>query len=231
MSLILCLETATNICSVAIYQGDECLVELISTKERSHSEKLPELITTSLNKIDKTFDDISAVAVSKGPGSYTGLRIGVSIAKGIAYTLNLPLISVNTLKAMIVQGSEISLEDELLCPMIDARRLEVYCLVSDRKLQIIWETQALIVDESTFGSLTEERRILFFGDGSEKFSEMWNSNNNVRHISGILPKAKFIGRIAVNKFLNKQFEDVAKFEPYYLKNFQVGISKKIVPLL
>lgn len=230
MSFILSIETATGVCSVAIHRQNECIVELISREERSHSEKLPSLISNALNDSELKFDDLTAVAISKGPGSYTGLRIGVSMAKGIAFANNLPLISVNTLKAMALKGTELLEENELICPMIDARRSEVYCLVTDEKLNTIWDTRALIVEKNSFDPLIAKSSILFLGDGSEKFEEMWKNNARFRQIPGLFPSAKYIGLIAQRKYMEKEFENTSDFEPYYLKDFQPGIKKKTLTL-
>jgi len=230
MSLILSIETATGVCSTAIHENDNCLVEQINTVKKSHSEKLPELIQTTLEKAGKDFDDLSAIAVSKGPGSYTGLRIGVSTAKGIAFAYNLPLIGINTLMAMAHHGAQLTKDDEYICPMIDARRSEVYCLVTNHDLELIWETQALIVNENSFQNLSAGNTIVFLGDGSEKFRDLWDKTDRMRHIPDILPSARYIGSLAREKFIKNEFENLAEFEPYYLKDFRAGISKKIIPL-
>lgn len=229
MSLILSLETATKVCSVALHDKGNLLGSSSISEEYSHFEKLPGLIQGIFDKASRSLNEVDAVAVSKGPGSYTGLRIGVSMAKGIAFSLNKPILSVNTLEAMALHASGQCNESELLCPMIDARRSEVYCTVLSRKREPIWPVQALIVEKDTFDSLLTDNNLVLFGDGSVKFRSLFEDIDTIRFID-IEPDAEQIGELAWEKFQQKEFEDIAYFEPYYLKDFKPGISKKRLTL-
>lgn len=181
-----------------------------------------------------TYQDLSAIAVAKGPGSYTGLRIGVSTAKGLCYTLEKPLIAINTLEAMAHQIQQTDfptfrLSDHLtlLCPMIDARRMEVYCAVYEGiTKQEIELTQAKIIDETSFADLLGNHKIVFFGDGAEKCQKVFDGNQNAIFLEqNIYPSAKTLGILAFEKFKNQHFEDVVEFEPYYLKEFMATTPK------
>ena len=187
----------------------------------------PEYLTSSIEFLLKTSgierNDLDAVAISKGPGSYTGLRIGTSTAKGICYALDLKLIAVNTLEAMAHGLLAMRTNNDLVCPMIDARRMEVYCLVMEADGTIIEPTQAKIIDESSFESLLKSRRITFFGNGASKCSDELSHNENALFVNEIHPNAEHIGSVAANYYEQNQFEDVAYFEPFYLKDF---IAKK-----
>ncbi len=170
-------------------------------------------------------DQLSAVIVAAGPGSYTGLRIGVATAKGICYALNIPLISVNTLSLMTWQflnqlSNEHNLENAILCPMLDARRMEVYCLLADKEGQIIEPTQAKIIDEQSFGALLDQRKIYFFGEGSDKCKKSIH-HANAKFVSDIKPSASSLGAIGFQKFKSKEFENTDLFEPLYLKDFVI----------
>lgn len=188
------------------------------------------MLTTLIEHVVKmanlTYQDLSAIAVAKGPGSYTGLRIGVSTAKGLCYTLEKPLIAINTLEAMAYQ---IQLTDHstLLCSMIDARRMEVYCAVYEGiTKKEVEPTQAKIIDETSFADLLENHKIIFFGDGAEKCQKVFEGNPNAIFLEqNIYPSAKTLGILAFEKFMNEDFEDVAEFEPYYLKEFMATTPK------
>jgi len=217
---ILNIETSTKACSVAIHKnGNLIALKESITENFSHSEKLlvfvEELIETSQIKLV----DISAIAVSMGPGSYTGLRIGVATAKGLCYGLNIPLISISTLKSMSL-GMSLKMKADLFCPMIDARRMEVYSAFFDinniRKRGI----QADILDSNSYKNELKEK-VIFFGDGSDKAKEVIKSKNAI-FIADFHPSANFIGMLSYQKFLNSDFEDLAYFEPFYLKDFVAG---------
>lgn len=165
--------------------------------------------------------EMNAIAVSKGPGSYTGLRIGVSAAKGLAYALGIPLISVDTLAIMSVAALTKENEKAFFCPMIDARRMEVYTAVYDHQIQCVSPVEALIVDESTVEQFSGFEKISFFGDGMEKCRPLLEKIPKAAFIDGIFPSAKYMAELSFEKFSNKQLEDVAYFEPYYLKQFLV----------
>lgn len=162
---------------------------------------------------------IDAVAISAGPGSYTGLRIGTSTAKGLCFALDKPLIAVNTLQAMANGIKKYNLQNHLLCPMLDARRMEVYCLVYGEKGETMLTTQAKIIDENSFAELLAQTPITFFGSGSEKCRDMIR-HPNAYFITDVTPSAANMGTLAHQKFLQGQFEDLAYFEPFYLKEFK-----------
>lgn len=219
---ILCLETSTRACSVALGQNGKLLALKESLDEKySHAENLTVFIDEVCKQSKISLKDIDAVAVSKGPGSFTGLRIGVSTAKGLCYALNKPLIAINSLESMAVSCTS---PQVLVCPMIDAKRMEVYCAVYDDKLNEIKKTSAEIIDEASFSDLLRGHKMLFFGDGAEKCKTQIKSPNVV-FIDGINPSAQFMIPIAEKYFNEKRFEDVAYFEPFYLKDFVSGSAK------
>ncbi|GHM99674.1 tRNA (adenosine(37)-N6)-threonylcarbamoyltransferase complex dimerization subunit type 1 TsaB [Cytophagales bacterium WSM2-2] len=177
--------------------------------------------------IDKLFSDsktekkeLSGVVVASGPGSYTGLRIGVATAKGICYALNIPLISVNTLYLLAYQVKKNSNSDSFLCPMLDARRMEVYCTLFDPSLNVVEPTQALVVNEKSFADQLDRNTILFFGEGSDK-CESIIKHTNAQFITGVRPSAAALGEIGFHKFATLEIEDLEHFEPFYLKDFVV----------
>ena len=226
MSLILHLETATTVCSVALsFEG-----KLISLKEENngytHAEHLSLFIEDVLLLAGKKMTDIDAVAISKGPGSYTGLRIGVATAKGICYGLNKPLIAVNTLLSLANIAADKYGDRYLICPMLDARRMEVYTAMFDGSLTEINQTQALIISEESIEQFDTKETICFFGDGMPKCKELLGRYANHVFIDGLIPSAKEMAQLSEIRFKNKQFEDVAYFEPFYLKDFM--ITKKQV---
>ena len=225
MPLILNLETATKSCSVALAENGNviALKELVS-EQFSHAEKLNLFIEDVLKEANRSMNDLSAVAVSAGPGSYTGLRIGSSTAKGICYALDLPLISINSLMAL---ASLRSIESGLICPMFDARRMEVYSAVYTSELQIIKPTDAVIIDKHSFEDLLGEGKMLFLGPGAEKCREVINHPNADFDLGTEVSAAGMVG-LSYAKYLESQFEDVAYFEPAYLKDFIAGTPKKLI---
>ncbi len=204
--------------------------EITSLKETHVANSHAELITLHSEKVLQksgiTFTDLDAVAVSMGPGSYTGLRIGVSTAKGFCFALNKPLIAIETLKAMAA-GMIAQIRDDnfLVCPMIDARRMEVYTAIYDQDLKNIRETEALIINSDSFNDLLQDHQIYFGGDGAAKCKEVLGLQKKSVFIPSFHPSAKAMASLSENKFVAKQFEDVAYFEPYYLKDFVAGIPK------
>lgn len=224
MAIILHLETATTNCSVSISKDDE----IVALKENnaasySHSEQLHVFIKEALKEASLSFSDLDAIAVSKGPGSYTGLRIGVSAAKGLCFSLDIPLISVPTLKSM---AHQVDLKPgELVIPVLDARRMEVYSCVYDSNYNEIRETRAEIVDEETFVEYVSDNKVYIVGSGAEKCRGVLQHPNFVFNES-IVPSAKDMALIAFKKYKAGQFEDVAYFEPYYLKDFVLQQKKK-----
>lgn len=228
MSLILQIETATTACSVALAQGGKVIARRALNQRNIHAEVITLFIEAVMADVDKTYTDLDAVAVSCGPGSYTGLRIGVSTAKGLCYALDKPLIAIETLQAM-AGGMMLKLqgnypENALFCPMIDARRMEVFTAVFDAKGNKVMPTEALIVDENSFAGILANNVVYFFGDGAEKCRSTI-THPNARFIDDYINDAADMAAIAISKFDNKEFEDVAYFEPYYLKDFIAGVKK------
>jgi len=222
VELILCIETSTKSCSVALSQNGKTLqcVELVS-EQYSHSENLTLFIDKLLKDQLKSFSDLDAVAVSIGPGSYTGLRIGVSTAKGICYAIERPLIAISTLESM-AYGMSLKFPQATYCPMLDARRMEVYCAFYGK---LTSEIEAKVLDQQSFSKELEKQEIIFFGDGSHKFAQIVN-NSNAKFVADFFPSAAHMSTLAQLDFQNKKFEDVAYFEPFYLKDFVAGPLKK-----
>ena len=231
MACILHIETSTNACSVAVSEDGQRIYEETEHGERgAGAEQLGRMVDEALSFTDSHAIPFDAVAVSCGPGSYTGLRIGVSMAKGICYGRNLKLIAVPTLELMcvpILLRETIQEENALLCPMIDARRMEVYSALYDRSLKEVRPVGADVVTEDTYKQWLDERPIYFFGNGAKKCIEIIN-HPNAHYIDGIEPLAKWMMPLAEKRFLNEQFENVAYFVPFYLKDF---VAIKAKPLL
>ena len=248
MALILSLETSTTICSAALHDDGK----LLTTKElltpQSASSQLAPIIVQLLKDSKISSKEIQAVAVASGPGSYTGLRIGVATAKGLCFALQIPLIAINTLELMSYQvvhsstspspperGSGLPAEgcfgpqaggEALLCPMLDARRMEVYCLLTDLDLNIVEPTHAKIIDDESFKDRLDQKTIYFFGNGADKCCDVIK-HPNARFIEGINPLASQLGEMAFQKFINNEFEDLSSFEPHYLKEFMVKKPKTV----
>ena len=230
MSCILHIETSTNVCSVAVSEDGKVIFDKADRTGNNHAEALGSFVDEAMSFADSHAIPLDAVAVSSGPGSYTGLRIGVSMAKGVCYALNLPLLSVPTLELMCVpvllRNEEI--EDEaLLCPMIDARRMEVYAAIYDRALKPVRGIQADVVDADTYRQWLEDRPVYFFGNGAAKCMDTIN-HPNAHLIEGIEPVAKWMMPLAERKMLNDIHEDVAYFVPYYLKDFVAKQPKDLL---
>jgi len=219
---ILCIETSTKACSVALAKNGALLTFKESVDQNySHAEQLNLFIEEVMKQAKLEFNQLDAISVSKGPGSFTGLRIGVSTAKGLAYALNIPLLSVETLESMAV-GFLQQLSDksgDLLVPMIDARRREVYLAVFDSELNAKIKTAAEVIDNDSFSKWTDYQNIHLFGDGADKFEADFKENEQVLVHKNFYPSAKFMTGLSNQNFKNKDFEDVAYFEPYYLKEF------------
>ena len=229
MSTILHIETSTNTCSVAVSEDSHVIFHQEDHSGLGHAEKLGTMVDEALSFTDNHAIPFDAVAVSCGPGSYTGLRIGVSMAKGICYGRDLKLIAVPTLELLCVPVllREIPEEDALLCPMLDARRMEVYAGIYDRALKPVREISADIVTEETYKEYLDQRPVYFFGNGAQKCMETIH-HLNAHLIEGIEPLAKWMQPLAERRFLNEQFEDVAYFVPYYLKDFVAKMPKKLL---
>ena len=215
MSLILNLETATKNCSVALAKdGKTIACKEIAAQNFSHAEKLHVFIEEILSENNIQFSDLNAIAVSQGPGSYTGLRIGVSSAKGLCYALNIPLIALDTLQLL---AKQITIENGIILPMIDARRMEVFSAFYDKNHIQIRTTQAEIIDELSYQEISEIIHLV--GDGIEKFKNTLTDEKFIFHIDAVFPSAKEMSELSYDKFKIKDFVDVAYFEPFYLKDF------------
>lgn len=234
MSFILNLESSTEICSVALSTDGKVTDILENGEGMNHARLMSIFVQEIMQRNNLGFDKLSAVAVSKGPGSYTGLRIGVSLAKGLCYANNIPLIAVSPLQAMssyvIANKSQWKLPDSgclLFCPMIDARRMEVYMALFDIHNKEVEGVNAKIVNENSFKDLLNQNPVAFFGNGSEKLRSVVH-HASAFFIPGIKTSAQFMCSLSNNAFENKQFVDLAYFEPFYLKDFIAGIPKKII---
>lgn len=231
MSLILCIETGTDVCSVGIARDGELLSLRESDQGRDHARLVAVYVDELLKETGLRPDDLNAVAVGMGPGSYTGLRIGVSFAKGLCYGLNIPLIAVGSLDAMTAVAIEdyeagiVSVgnwDEALLCPMVDARRMEVYTQIFDSKCQPQSEVSAEVVTEQSLAQWRSDRQVVIFGNGAAKCLEVLK---DVTYIN-VTPSARGLARLAHKRFEAGEFEDIAYFEPFYLKDFIVIPSKK-----
>ena len=229
MAVILHIETSTNVCSVAVSEDGQRIFDQVERGGMSSAEKLGTMVDEALSFTDSHAIPFDAVSVSCGPGSYTGLRIGVSMAKGICYGRDLKLIAVPTLEVLCVGpllGEKIP-EGALLCPMLDARRMEVYAAIYDRSLKPVRDVQADVVTADTYKKWLEQGPVCFFGNGAAKCMEVINHPNALL-IEGVEPLAKWMQPLSERRFLNEQFEDVAYFEPFYLKDFVAKMPKKLL---
>lgn len=228
MSCIVHIETATDVCSVALSENGKVIAHKEDYEGPNHSIVLGPFVDEMVSFADSHAIPVDAVAVSCGPGSYTGLRIGVSMAKGLCYGRNLKLISVSTLKLLCVPLllAEQIPEDALLCPMIDARRMEVYSAIYTRSLEAVKDVSADIIDENSYAELLQKHPVVFFGNGADKCKEVIKHSNAI-FLNDVKPLAKNMLPIAEKAYLQGKFEDVAYFEPFYLKEFVATQPKKI----
>ncbi|MBD8001851.1 tRNA (adenosine(37)-N6)-threonylcarbamoyltransferase complex dimerization subunit type 1 TsaB [Phocaeicola faecium] len=229
MSCILHIETSTDVCSVAVSQDGASIFSKEDFNGPSHAVTLGVFVDEALSFADSHAIPVDAVAVSCGPGSYTGLRIGVSMAKGICYGRNIPLIGLPTLEVMcvpILLFHDLP-EDALLCPMIDARRMEVYAAVYDRSLKAQRAISADIIDENSYAGFLAEHPVYFFGNGAEKCRSKL-THPNAHFIENINPLAKWMFPLAEKEMARENFKDVAYFEPFYLKEFVTSVPKKLL---
>lgn len=222
MTYILSIETSTKNCSVSLSLNGET----ISTREAfedgySHAEKLHVFIEEVLKESEIEFSKLNAVAVSQGPGSYTGLRIGVSAAKGICYALSIPLIALDTLEIL---ARELSVNDDVVVPMIDARRMECYTAIFSSDFNLIREVKSEIINEESFSEI--ENKIHFLGDGASKCKEVLKGDKFVYHDEYVFPSSKQMGNLAFEKYKKSDTVNVAYFEPFYLKDFMITTSPK-----
>ena len=231
MSLILCIETGTNICSVGISRDGELVSLRESAEGRDHARHVGVFVDELLRETGVMPDELDAVAVGMGPGSYTGLRIGVSFAKGLCYGLHIPLIAVGSLDALAevaIEDNEAGIlavdkwDDAVLCPMVDARRMEVYTRLYNAKGEPLSEVSAEIVDEHTFADVRRDKQLIIFGNGAEKCCEVLSDATYIN----VAPSARGLARLAEQRLQASQTEDIAYFEPFYLKDFVVIPSKK-----
>lgn len=215
MPIILNIETATKNCSVALAKDGKTIVcKELATENFSHAEKLHVFIEQILVESDVQFSELNAIAVSQGPGSYTGLRIGVSSAKGFSYALNIPLIAVDTLQLL---AKQITIDRGIILPMIDARRMEVFSAMYDPNYNQIRAIQAEIIDENSYHEISETIHLV--GDGIGKFTNTLTDEKFVFHNEVVYPSANEMSALSFEKFQNSDFVDVAYFEPFYLKDF------------
>lgn len=217
MSYILNLETATKNCSVSLAKNGKTIIcKEIAEQGYSHAEKLHFFVNDVINETGISWGDLSAIAVSQGPGSYTGLRIGVSAAKGLSYALEIPLIAIDTLTSL---AHKVTFQDGLIVPMIDARRMEVYSAIFNSKKEMIREVQAEVLTQDSFIDITDT--IYFIGDSNEKAKSLLNQPNFVFVDDLVYPSANEMSSISFDQFQKNEFVDVAYFEPYYLKDFML----------
>lgn len=220
---LLGIETSTTNCSVSISKnGENIALEEDNSSSYSHAESLHVFIEAALHSAELTLKDLHGIVVSKGPGSYTGLRIGVSTAKGFCYSLGVPLIAIDTLESLTY--SVTGAENSYIIPMLDARRMEVYTAIFDTDYQVVKKTNALVLDASSYATYLNEKTCVFIGNGVAKFKDIC-SHPNAIYKTQHYPSALQLDQIGFSKFQNQQFEDVAYFEPYYLKDF-VAIKPK-----
>lgn len=227
MAVILNIETSTTVCSVALSENSTCLLHKIDFEAQSHARLLPMFLQEALDFLRQHSLKLDAVAVSSGPGSYTGLRIGVSTAKGLCYGFNIPLIAIDTLKiiANACLEKEFVESDTLLCPMIDARRMEVYSAFYNKDLSLVRSISSDVVETGSYDELLKCNKIYFFGNGASK-CEVLLSHENAIFVEDIYPSAQAMIKLAEIAFKNNDFKDIAYFEPLYLKQFIATIPKQ-----
>ena len=247
--MILCLETSTAVCSVALVKDGKVIALRESLDGQNHAEKITIFIDEVMKEANVFYRDLDAVATSMGPGSYTGLRIGVSTAKGLCYAMEKPLIAVDTLAAMahgfkdykttrLQDYKEVAetqrhrdaefkaqSSESILCPMIDARRMEVYSAFFNEKLERVSETSAIIIDENSFMEMKQNGHLYLFGDGADKLASLFENDENITVVEKFHCSASYMAELADRAFKNKDFVDTAYFEPFYLKNFVPGMPK------
>ncbi len=230
MALILSMETSTRVCSVSLSNDNTIVAQRQLFEANSHATHLTVLIQELFKDLPNiTLQDIDAIAVSSGPGSYTGLRIGVSVAKGISYALNKPLIAITSLECLaqaVIGHTELqnTTHAMLYCPMIDARRMEVYTALFDVSMRMTEKISAQIIDSNSYRDLLDTQTIVFFGDGADKCRDTI-IHPNALFLEGQFPLASNMAGLARKKYMNKQFEDLAYFEPFYLKDFVATVPR------
>ncbi|MHA7112338.1 tRNA (adenosine(37)-N6)-threonylcarbamoyltransferase complex dimerization subunit type 1 TsaB [Sunxiuqinia elliptica] len=232
MALILNLESSTEVCSVSLSKNGKMIDYLENEEGQNHARLLSVYAEDLLRRNQLDFNQLDAVAISKGPGSYTGLRIGVSLAKGICYANQIPLIAISSLQAMShhvsTNLSEFKIQastDSLFCPMIDARRMEVYCSLYNSSNKEVQAVSAQIIEDDSFQELLQKQTVIFFGNGAAKCKAKINHPQAI-FLDDVKTSAQFMCSLSQKAYENNEFEDVAYFEPFYLKNFIAGIPKK-----
>jgi tRNA threonylcarbamoyladenosine biosynthesis protein TsaB len=228
MPLLLALETSTTVCSVALFKDQQLLGASELQIEKSHSSHITVMIQQLVENCGATLRELNAVAVSGGPGSYTGLRIGTSTAKGLCYSLDIPLLEVSTFYGLAAQVISATPHPEryLYCPMLDARRMEVYTCLLDSQLQEASPIEPVVLDKHTFENKLLTQQVIFFGSGARKFKELVQEKEHALFVEDVLPSAKTIGQLALAKYAQKAFEDVAYYEPFYLKDVYITSAGK-----
>jgi len=229
MALILNIETATEVCSVSLAKNGKLILKKENTEGKTHASLLTVFIDNIFKETKYSVSQLDAIAISKGPGSYTGLRIGVSTAKGIAFAAEIPLISVSTLQAMAFgitkNYNNTNNKKTLFCPMIDARRMEVYSAFYNTDNKTVKKISADIIDEKSYSDYLKKYKLVFFGNGSKKCKESITSKN-AEFIDNIFCSSENMIKLSESAFNNSNFEDIAYFEPFYLKNFIATVPKK-----
>jgi tRNA threonylcarbamoyladenosine biosynthesis protein TsaB len=231
MSLILSTDTSTKACTVSLAVNGEVIAQRAIHEEGfSHAEQLHVLMQATMSEAGQDWKDLDAVAIGKGPGSFTGLRIGVSAAKGLCYAMDIPLISLPTLQVMCAHALQLERlpTNAILRPMLDARRMEVYTAAYSRDLSEVSPCEAKVIEEGAFKEELGKGPVYFFGDGMEKCRQLLEVSANSHFIKDIIPGAESMARLAQKAFDSKKFEDVAYFEPFYLKDFIAKPPKKMV---
>lgn len=224
---ILQIDTATEVCSVSLSLNGQIVNKIDAEEPNLHASKLTVFIDELLQKTNLIYQDLAAIAVSKGPGSYTGLRIGVSTAKGLCYALDIPLLAVNTLESMYMGYIPMAQKGiDLYIPMLDARRMEVYMMTLDEEGNVLKETEAVIVDAETFGSYAD-KQICLFGSGADKLKTIFAQASNITIDSSYNHSSAHLSKSSFEKFTRQEFEDLIYFEPYYLKEFIATTPKAI----
>lgn len=227
MALLLSLETSTQCCSVALHDDGVLVAFRVIQTPRSAASQLAVMIDGVFRTSKNRPLDVKGIIVTAGPGSYTGLRIGVATAKGLCYALNIPIVSVNTLELMAYQFLEmevlkkdIHVNNAILCPMLDARRMEVYCALLDQNMNYLEQVQAKVIDDESFRGIIESKSIFFFGEGADKCKAIIK-HANAHFFSGVVPLASSLGVIGYKKWKECAYEDLVSFEPFYLKDFLI----------
>jgi tRNA threonylcarbamoyladenosine biosynthesis protein TsaB len=226
LAYLLHIESTSTVCSVAISKDAEFLALKEVNNGYTHAENLHVFIQQLLQETKLVPDDLNAISISSGPGSYTGLRIGFSAAKGLAYALQIPLITIDTLKALSYKVIRTVNNDALFCPLIDARRMEVYCATYNNQLQEVIPLQALVLNEESIKKFNFDKDIYFFGDGMPKAKELLQQNSKANFIENINASALQMISLAYEKYTEKDFSDLAYSEPNYLKEFFFTTAKK-----